>query len=235
MAREEGDEKPARPAASIDFGNRLRQRAQELGLTNAEVARRLKIDNKRYSNYVNGVRQPDLETLHRISAVLGITVDELISPGWPLLESDRDTYLATKALGEYLLDLTAAETRVLAELALFLRSERRSRAATSIALPHQMHKVARVHEQLIPSIIGTLKPRRISTDTDFGNRGDMYLSIHIDFPLGQDEQELDRALRGLARERLRGTPFEVTEITHRRLPRDLQTRLVLKFVDASSR
>ncbi|MEG3619772.1 helix-turn-helix transcriptional regulator [Magnetovibrio sp. PR-2] len=55
---------------AVDFGNRLRARAQDLGLSDAEVARRLELSQTRYSNYVNNIREPDYQTLLRICGVL---------------------------------------------------------------------------------------------------------------------------------------------------------------------
>ena len=231
MDNHEGD-RTSTPAAALVFRTRVRQRAQELGLKDADVAHRLQIKPQRYNNYVNGTRKPDLEILRKISAVLRITVDELIAPSWPLLNTDRDTRLATNELAEYLPDLTPAETGVLAKLALYLRSERRKEADALIRLPHQMHGVACVHERLIPSLIRTLQPRRVLTETDF-DAGGLYMAIHLDFPLDHDRRQLERALRGLVAERLRGIPFELQEIMYNPLPDDLQARLVLKAVSRS--
>lgn len=56
----------------------MRERAAELGISNAEVARRSGLTERRYSNYVTGIREPDLNTLVRISAVLMTTPDVLL-------------------------------------------------------------------------------------------------------------------------------------------------------------
>lgn len=61
------------------FAKNLRQRAAALGLSNAEVARRLGLEERRYGNYVTGRREPDLATLLRISEVLGVSLDLLLS------------------------------------------------------------------------------------------------------------------------------------------------------------
>lgn len=62
------------------FPENLRRRAGELGLPNAEVARRAGLTERRYGNYVTGSRQPDLASLVRIAVVLETTVDELVAP-----------------------------------------------------------------------------------------------------------------------------------------------------------
>jgi transcriptional regulator with XRE-family HTH domain len=63
------------------FAANLRKRAEVLGISNAEVARRAKLSERRYGNYVSGRREPDLTTLVRIAAVLGTTPNDLLSSG----------------------------------------------------------------------------------------------------------------------------------------------------------
>lgn len=60
-------------------GRRLRSRAVELGLSDAEVARRAGLTTTRYGHYVTDTREPDLATLVRICRVLGISPDELLA------------------------------------------------------------------------------------------------------------------------------------------------------------
>lgn len=61
------------------FASNLKRRAEQLGISNAEVARRVGLSDRRYGNYINGRREPDLSTLIRIAAILGTTVDELLA------------------------------------------------------------------------------------------------------------------------------------------------------------
>jgi transcriptional regulator with XRE-family HTH domain len=63
----------------MQFGKNLRQRARELGLTDAEVAKRAGLNARRYGFYVTAEREPDLTTLLRIAQVLQISVDELLT------------------------------------------------------------------------------------------------------------------------------------------------------------
>ena len=53
-------------------GKILRRRAREDGWSDAEVARRVGIQPRRYSNYVNDVREPDFETFVKICRTLGL-------------------------------------------------------------------------------------------------------------------------------------------------------------------
>lgn len=60
------------------LGQRLRSRAKELGFSNAEVARRAGLSERRYGFYVTGDREPDLSTLLRICKVLSTTPNVLL-------------------------------------------------------------------------------------------------------------------------------------------------------------
>ncbi|MCD7059119.1 helix-turn-helix domain-containing protein [Pelagibacterium xiamenense] len=60
------------------FSDTLRRRAADLGISNAEVARRAGLTERRYGNYVSGRREPDLATLVRIARVLETTPNVLL-------------------------------------------------------------------------------------------------------------------------------------------------------------
>src|SRR3954469_16777595 len=60
------------------FGERLKARARELGLTDVEVARRAGLNDRRYAHYVTNAREPDLATLLRISRTLDTTPNDLL-------------------------------------------------------------------------------------------------------------------------------------------------------------
>jgi len=73
-------------------GERIHARAQELGLSDSELARRLGLSQSRVANYVSGKRAPDYGTLLRICAVLQVTPNDLLGVGQPhapLTEADR--------------------------------------------------------------------------------------------------------------------------------------------------
>jgi transcriptional regulator with XRE-family HTH domain len=57
---------------------RLRQKARELGLSDADVARRAGLSERRYGNYVTGIREPDLATLVKIAAALSASPNQLL-------------------------------------------------------------------------------------------------------------------------------------------------------------
>ena len=60
------------------WGERLKARARELGLTDAAVARALDVGQRRYSAYANETREPDFGTLVRICRVLRTTPDAVL-------------------------------------------------------------------------------------------------------------------------------------------------------------
>jgi phage repressor protein C with HTH and peptisase S24 domain len=60
------------------FGERLRRRARELDMSDAAVAKKAGLTPRRYTNYVNNDREPDLLTLLTISKVLRTTPDWLL-------------------------------------------------------------------------------------------------------------------------------------------------------------
>ena len=91
------------------FAARLRQRAEELGISNAEAARRAGLSERRYAHYVSGKREPDLATFVRIADVLGT------SPNW-LLAVDEDKSTRTSLLRSRL--IAAANLMTEQELAI---------------------------------------------------------------------------------------------------------------------
>ncbi len=56
----------------------MRARARELGWSDAEVARRAGLGQTRYAGYVLDQHEPDLATLIRICAALGISVGSIL-------------------------------------------------------------------------------------------------------------------------------------------------------------
>jgi transcriptional regulator with XRE-family HTH domain len=63
------------------FASRLRERAAEPGIPDAEIARRSGPSEHRYSPYVSGIREPDLATLVRIAKALQTTPNHLSGVG----------------------------------------------------------------------------------------------------------------------------------------------------------
>jgi transcriptional regulator with XRE-family HTH domain len=95
------------------FAHRIRERARELGLSDAEVARRAGLSERRYGYYATGEREPNMATLVRICEVLAATPNDLLQPeGKPPAQSSRDRLVArisaaTSDLGQAELELAA--------------------------------------------------------------------------------------------------------------------------------
>jgi transcriptional regulator with XRE-family HTH domain len=101
------------------FASRLRERAAELGIPHAEAARRSGLSERRYSNYVNGIREPDLATLVRIAAALQTTPNELLGSTGKRKQSPRALLadrlsLAIEGLGDHDLEALVIQTEALA-------------------------------------------------------------------------------------------------------------------------
>lgn len=92
-------------------GKRLRARSAELELSDAEVARRAKIEQRTYSHYVNDKREPDYETLRRICDVLGLTPNDVLHYGDVTPASRRSDSLPSYsgALGPGLVEIGKTE------------------------------------------------------------------------------------------------------------------------------
>lgn len=102
------------------FGARLAARARELGLSNAEIARRAGLSERRFGNYVADYREPDLQTLATLARVLLITTDTLLGLAPDKAESDRGRLLAEidsalRHLPESDLELISIQLRAVAE------------------------------------------------------------------------------------------------------------------------
>lgn len=60
------------------FAKRLKERAAQLGISNAQAARLCGLDERRYANYAANQREPDLATLVKIARTLGVSADVLL-------------------------------------------------------------------------------------------------------------------------------------------------------------
>lgn len=101
------------------FASRLRERAAELGIANAEAARRAGLSERRYAHYVSGIREPDLATLVRIAEALQTTPDVLLGAADPKNASPRSRLMdrlksAAQALADEDLELVIVQTEALA-------------------------------------------------------------------------------------------------------------------------
>ena len=63
------------------FAKKLKERAEHMGISNAEAARRVGLDERRYAHYASGRREPDLATLVKIAKALTVTPNWLLGLG----------------------------------------------------------------------------------------------------------------------------------------------------------
>jgi transcriptional regulator with XRE-family HTH domain len=101
------------------FANRLRERAAELRISHAEAARRSSLSERRYSNYVSGIREPDLATLVRIATALGTTPNDLLGARGKQKPSSRSLLMdrlnsAAQLIGDHDLEVVITLTEALA-------------------------------------------------------------------------------------------------------------------------
>lgn len=53
-----------------DFGNYIKERRLEKGMSQEEVAKKLNISQQAYSRYEHGDREPGLQTIYDLAAIL---------------------------------------------------------------------------------------------------------------------------------------------------------------------
>jgi transcriptional regulator with XRE-family HTH domain len=80
------------------FAKNLKSRAEELGLSHAEVARRVGLSERRYAHYVSGRNEPDLALLVKIADVLRLTPNDLLNAGARAAEPSKRTILQDRLL-----------------------------------------------------------------------------------------------------------------------------------------
>lgn len=117
------------------FAQRIRERARELGLSDAEVARRAGLSERRYGYYATGEREPNLVTLIKICEVLAASPNDLLlTEAKPPSQSARDRVLSR--IGAAINALNIAELELAAcqiECLLAHRPAPRSRTRTGKA------------------------------------------------------------------------------------------------------
>lgn len=102
------------------FAKRLKERASELGIPHAEAARRSGLSERRYSNYVSGIREPDLAMLVRIAAALQTTPDDLLGVADKRKLTSRTLLMdrlnsAAQTLGDHDLEIVVTQTEALTD------------------------------------------------------------------------------------------------------------------------
>jgi transcriptional regulator with XRE-family HTH domain len=102
------------------FAKNLKKRAEELNLSNAEVARRVGVSERRYAHYVSGRNEPDLALLLKIASLLRTTPNDLLGfdlrqpePSKRAILFDR-LIVAAKVMKDVDLETTAIQAEAIA-------------------------------------------------------------------------------------------------------------------------
>ena len=93
------------------FAQQVRDRSQQLGFSQAEVARRCGVTERAFNHYMSGRSEPNLATLLRVADALDCTPNDLLGIARPAAVADE---------AERLRGQIAASCRVLDEPALRL-------------------------------------------------------------------------------------------------------------------
>lgn len=64
----------------MEVGEKIKQIRKDKGLQQKEVALEVGLDQSNYNKVENGRREPSLQVLQKLSAILGVSIDELLSP-----------------------------------------------------------------------------------------------------------------------------------------------------------
>lgn len=64
----------------MTVGEKIKQLRKDNGLQQKAVAFKVGLDQSNYNNVENGKREPSIEVLQKLSVILGVTVDEFLSP-----------------------------------------------------------------------------------------------------------------------------------------------------------
>jgi len=78
------------------LAKKLKEKADRLGISNAAVARRVGLDERRYAHYVAGRRTPDLKTLIMIANALDTTPNDLLGFDETFLEDKTANALVNR-------------------------------------------------------------------------------------------------------------------------------------------
>jgi transcriptional regulator with XRE-family HTH domain len=64
----------------MEVGEKIKQIRKDKGLQQKAVALEVGLDQSNYNKVENGKREPSLEVLQKLSTILDVSIDELLSP-----------------------------------------------------------------------------------------------------------------------------------------------------------
>lgn len=100
----------------LKFGESLKELRQRRGLRQEDVARMVDVERPTVANWERGTKQPGLETLVRLSQLLGVSLDELVGVGRATAPLPLDSYrsLASDPLVKLLAERTGVPAKNIA-------------------------------------------------------------------------------------------------------------------------
>ena len=87
---------PRPPSAQAALGQAVKQRRQELGLTQEALALAGDLHQRYVSNVENGWRNPSYASLRKLAAALGVSTSELIARAEQIEAGAADALTATR-------------------------------------------------------------------------------------------------------------------------------------------
>ena len=199
-----------RPRADF-FSQRLGKRIDELGLSGAEVARRVGISARQLNYYVRGDREPNLTIAKSIASILEIPLDDLIDTKSVSKHRDSKTYAALERFHRVCNDLLPEEVAMLADTAEVAVARRRQdntryeRMGGSATCGMLM----RVHHVLIPAIVRRAGTPKVHTEIVHRDDDKLWAEIDIVFDEPRQRSGLLTEFAGIARNQLGLTKDQV--------------------------
>lgn len=85
----------------MTFGSRVKKLREETGMSQAQVAELIPMNQSNYSKIERDVQEPSLFQLKRISEIFGVSCDELLETGRENAEAVQETVFARKIIRLY--------------------------------------------------------------------------------------------------------------------------------------
>ncbi|WP_240421988.1 helix-turn-helix domain-containing protein [Paenibacillus periandrae] len=77
------------------FGKRLAELRNKLGISQYELAARMKLSRGQIANYEQGTREPDFNTLIALADFFGVSLDNLLGREWSATEATNESAYIT--------------------------------------------------------------------------------------------------------------------------------------------
>lgn len=184
------------------FGSRLGNCALELGLSGADIARRVGVKPKTYNNYVTGERLPPIYELPKIAAALETTVEKLLDLAPTLSGRDHETYVGMHRFNNAAGWLSPGEIHFLADVAETIKYRRDSDQRKARSMRPAVNMLALAFETVLPAIVRNHAPQTVETITQARDDGYDWLDVSLVFPPRSDPKALTKAIADLAVEGL---------------------------------